>query len=98
MYVSVTGSRDTVHLQQDFKSRKSSAFMAATSTDEPLMTIGQVARQAGLRTSHIRFYERVGVLPESVDVCGLFVDPTLLPPGADIDLDVRHIRRPAADT
>jgi DNA-binding transcriptional MerR regulator len=182
MHVSVTGSRDTVHLQQDFKSRKSSTFMAATRTDEPLMTIGQVARQAGLRTSHIRFYERVGVLPEpervggqrryrseilhrlsiidvaqragltldeiapltgpgnrsteaaghirtlagdklphidalirraqavkhwlevaqhcdceSVDVCGLFVDPTLLPPAADIDLDVRHIRRPAAD-
>jgi MerR family redox-sensitive transcriptional activator SoxR len=29
---------------------------------------------------------------ESVDVCGLFVDPTLLPPVADIDLDVRHVR------
>ena len=30
---------------------------------------------------------------QSVDVCGLFVDPTLLPPVASIDLDVRHVRR-----
>jgi MerR family transcriptional regulator, redox-sensitive transcriptional activator SoxR len=145
--------------------------------DEPLLTIGEVARRAGLRTSHIRFYERVGVLPAaervsgqrryreevlhrlsiidvaqragltleeitpltgpgnrsadasrhirsladeklphiealiaraqavkhwlevaqscdctSVDVCGLFVDPTLLPPAGDIDLTVRHMR------
>ena len=30
---------------------------------------------------------------ESVDVCGLFVDPTLLPPAGEIDLDVRHVRR-----
>jgi MerR family redox-sensitive transcriptional activator SoxR len=144
----------------------------------PLLTIGQVAEQAGLNTSRIRFYERVGVLPEpervsgqrryreevlhrlsivdvaqraglsleeiapltgpgnrtadasrhirrlahdklphidalieraravrhwlevaqscdceSVDVCGLFVDPTLLPPAGDIDLDVRHVKR-----
>jgi hypothetical protein len=28
----------------------------------------------------------------SVDVCGLFVDPTLLPPAGDVDLDVRQIR------
>jgi hypothetical protein len=28
----------------------------------------------------------------SVDVCGLFVDPTLMPPAGDIDLDVRHVR------
>jgi MerR family transcriptional regulator, redox-sensitive transcriptional activator SoxR len=149
-----------------------------TSTDEPLLTIGQVAERAGLNTSHIRFYERVGVLPEpervagqrryrddvlhrlsmidvaqragltleeiapltgpanrsadasrhirsladdklphidaliaraqavkhwlqvaqhcdceSVDVCGLFIDPTLLPPAGDIDLDVRQVPR-----
>ena len=149
-----------------------------TSTDEPLLTIGRVAERAGLNTSHIRFYERVGVRPaaervagqrryheevlhrlsivevaqragltleeiapltgpgnrsadasahiraladdklphidaliaraqavkrwltvarhcdcESVDVCGLFVDPTLLPPVGDIDLDVRQVRR-----
>jgi MerR family redox-sensitive transcriptional activator SoxR len=146
-------------------------------TEEPLLTIGQVADRAGLNTSHIRFYERVGVLPqperisgqrryreeilhrlsiidvaqraglrleeiapltgpdnrsadagrhirgladeklpridaliaraqavrhwlevaqhcdcESVDVCGLFVDPTLLPPADGIDLGVRHMR------
>jgi MerR family redox-sensitive transcriptional activator SoxR len=149
-----------------------------TPTEEPLLTIGQLAAQAGLNTSHIRFYERVRVLPEpervggqrryrpevlhrlsiidvaqraglsleeiapltgpenrsadagahiraladdklphidaliaraqavkhwlqvaqhcdceSVDVCGLFVDPTLLPPAADVDLDVHHVRR-----
>jgi MerR family transcriptional regulator, redox-sensitive transcriptional activator SoxR len=155
--------------------------MASPSTDEePLLTIGQVAARAGVNTSHIRFYERAGVLPQpervgghrryreevlhrlsiidiaqraglaleeiapltgpnnrsadagrhirqlageklphidaliaraqavrhwlevaqscdcaSVDVCGLFVDPTLLPPAREIELDVRHIRRPA---
>ena len=150
-----------------------------TPPSEPLLTIGEVARRAGLNTSHIRFYERVGVLPRpervsgqrryrgevvhrlsiidvaqragltleeiapltgpgnrsadasrhiralageklphidaliaraqavkhwlevaqacdcaSVDVCGLFVDPTLLPPAGDTTLDVHHIRRP----
>ena len=35
----------------------------ATTTHEPLLTIGEVATRAGLRTSHIRFYERTGVLP-----------------------------------
>jgi MerR family transcriptional regulator, redox-sensitive transcriptional activator SoxR len=150
--------------------------MTAT-TDQPLLTIGQVADRAGLNTSHIRFYERTGVLPapervsgqrryredvlhrlsiidvaqragltleeiapltgpanrtadagrhiraladeklphidaliararavkhwlqvaqscdcQSVDVCGLFVDPTLLPPAGEIELDVRHVR------
>jgi MerR family redox-sensitive transcriptional activator SoxR len=149
-----------------------------TTTGEPLLTIGQVAERARLNTSHIRFYERVGVLPEpervagqrryrdevlhrlsiidvaqragltleeiapltgpsnrsveasehiraladeklphiealiaraeavkhwlqvarscdcaSVDVCGLFVDPALLPPAGDIELDVRQVRR-----
>jgi MerR family transcriptional regulator, redox-sensitive transcriptional activator SoxR len=151
--------------------------MATTTAPEQLLTIGQVAERAGLRTSHIRFYERVGVLPEpervagqrryredvlhrlsivdvaqraglsleeiapltgpdnrsadtgrhiralageklpqidaliarahavkqwlqvaqscdctSVDVCALFVDPTLLPPAADVDLDVHRVR------
>ena len=32
-------------------------------TDESTLTIGQVAERAGLNTSHIRFYERQGVLP-----------------------------------
>jgi len=146
-------------------------------TDAPLLTIGQVAERAGLRTSHIRFYEKVGVLPEperssgqrryredvlhrlsiidvaqraemtleeirlltgpengsanagryireladeklpqidalitraqavkhwlqvarscdcsSVDVCGLFVDPTLLPPADGVELDIRQVK------
>lgn len=39
-------------------------------SDEPRLTIGQVAERAGLRTSHIRFYERVGVLPEPDRVAG----------------------------
>jgi hypothetical protein len=30
----------------------------------------------------------------SVDVCGLFVDPTLLPSTDDIKLDVRQVRAP----
>jgi MerR family redox-sensitive transcriptional activator SoxR len=37
---------------------------------EPLLTIGQVAERAGLRTSRIRFYEKVGVLPEPERVSG----------------------------
>jgi MerR family redox-sensitive transcriptional activator SoxR len=41
-----------------------------TSADEPLLTIGQVAERAGLNTSHIRFYERVGVLPAPDRVAG----------------------------
>ena len=32
---------------------------------EPSLTIGQVAARAGLRTSHIRYYEEIGVLPEA---------------------------------
>ncbi len=31
--------------------------------NEPKLTIGEVARQAGLRSSAIRYYEDVGVLP-----------------------------------
>jgi MerR family transcriptional regulator, redox-sensitive transcriptional activator SoxR len=34
------------------------------------MTIGEVAARAGLNTSHIRYYERVGVLPEPERVSG----------------------------
>lgn len=149
--------------------------MPSPPTDDSLLTIGQVAEQAGLNTSHLRYYERVGVLPEpervsgqrryrsevlhrlsiidvaqraglsleeiapltgpgnrsadagrhirriadeklpaidaliaraqavkhwlqvartcdceSVDVCELFVDPTLLPPAGGIELDVRR--------
>ena len=32
---------------------------------EASLTIGQVAARAGLRTSHIRYYEEIGVLPEA---------------------------------
>jgi MerR family redox-sensitive transcriptional activator SoxR len=39
-------------------------------TEEPLLTIGQVAERAGLNTSHIRFYERVGVLPQPDRIAG----------------------------
>ena len=42
----------------------------STTTSEPLLTIGQVAERAGLNTSHIRFYERVGVLPLAERVSG----------------------------
>ena len=143
---------------------------------EPHITIGQVAARAGIRVSHIRYYEEIGVLPQpvrvsgqrrydedvlhrlsiidvaqragltldeireltgprlrdesagerlrelaqhklphiealieraqavkrwleiagscdckTVDVCGLFVDPTLAPPPADIKLDIRRV-------
>jgi MerR family redox-sensitive transcriptional activator SoxR len=39
-------------------------------TADPHLTIGQVAAAAGLNTSHIRFYERVGVLPSPERVSG----------------------------
>ncbi|HEY8584890.1 MAG TPA: MerR family transcriptional regulator [Capillimicrobium sp.] len=39
-------------------------------SSEQLLTIGQVAARAGLNTSHIRFYERVGVLPPAERVSG----------------------------
>jgi MerR family redox-sensitive transcriptional activator SoxR len=38
--------------------------------DEPTLTIGQVAERAGVNTSRIRFYERVGVLPQPDRVSG----------------------------
>lgn len=37
---------------------------------ESLLTIGQVAARAGLNTSHIRYYERVGVLSPAERVGG----------------------------
>jgi MerR family redox-sensitive transcriptional activator SoxR len=143
---------------------------------QPLLTIGQVAERAGIRVSHLRYYEEVGVLPParrvsgqrryreevlhrlsiidvaqragltldeirhltgpdsrgtdasvrirelaerklpdidaliqraeavrrwlevaqscdcvSVDVCALFVDPTLAPPPGDVKLSIRHV-------
>jgi MerR family transcriptional regulator, redox-sensitive transcriptional activator SoxR len=147
---------------------------------EPSLTIGEVAARVGLRTSHIRYYETIGVLPApdrrsgqrryhedvlhrlsiidvaqraglsleeirdltgpqenghdageriralaerklpdiealieraqavkrwlevasscdcaTVDVCGLFIDPTLAPPPADAKLDIRHVTPPS---
>lgn len=37
---------------------------------DELMSIGQVAARAGVNTSHIRYYERVGVLPDPERVGG----------------------------
>ena len=34
------------------------------------LTIGEVARRAGLRTSAIRYYEQIGLLPEAERVAG----------------------------
>jgi MerR family redox-sensitive transcriptional activator SoxR len=39
-------------------------------TEKTALTIGQVASRAGVRTSAIRYYERVGVLPEAERVSG----------------------------
>jgi len=38
--------------------------------NEPKLTIGEVASQAGVRTSAIRYYERRGVLPRAERVSG----------------------------
>lgn len=38
--------------------------------DEPVLTIGEVARRAGVNPSAIRYYERVGVLPAPARVSG----------------------------
>lgn len=38
--------------------------------DDVTLTIGEVARQAGVKTSAIRYYERVGVLPEPDRIAG----------------------------
>ena len=40
------------------------------STDWPELTIGEVARRAGVATSAIRYYERVGLLPPPERVSG----------------------------
>jgi MerR family redox-sensitive transcriptional activator SoxR len=60
MGISVMAS--TLALELDFKSRGSMNVAP--------MTIGEVAERAGLNTSHIRYYERVGVLPEPERVSG----------------------------
>ena len=40
------------------------------SEDRPELTIGEVARRAGVATSAIRYYERVGLLPRAERVSG----------------------------
>jgi MerR family transcriptional regulator, redox-sensitive transcriptional activator SoxR len=40
------------------------------SNETPELTIGEVATAAGVRTSRIRYYESVGVLPPAVRVSG----------------------------
>lgn len=65
-----------MHLQADLKSRELLLTTIATpksleAVDGPSrMTIGQVAERAGLNTSHIRYYEEVGVLPAPERVSG----------------------------
>jgi MerR family redox-sensitive transcriptional activator SoxR len=41
-----------------------------TDDSDRVLTIGQLARRVGLNASAIRFYERVGVLPEPERVGG----------------------------
>src|SRR5215213_3404188 len=38
--------------------------------DDTMLTIGQLAERFGLRTSAIRYYERIGVLPEPLRESG----------------------------
>ena len=40
-------------------------------TGDAVLTIGEVARQAGMRASRIRYYESVGVLPAPERVSGM---------------------------
>jgi len=42
----------------------------ASGTTQRLLTIGEVAKRAGIRVSHIRYYEDVGVLPAPERVSG----------------------------
>jgi MerR family transcriptional regulator, redox-sensitive transcriptional activator SoxR len=59
----MSGSRATPHAQPALKSSPDNA------TGAPL-SIGEVARRAGLRKSAIRYYEAVGVLPEPERISG----------------------------
>lgn len=55
--------------------------------DEPTLRIGEVAELAGIRASAIRYYERIGLLPEPDRVSGRRVyDRTVLPRLAAIDV------------
>src|ERR671921_206234 len=59
MGVSMAG---TVHLEPH--------FMSSAAMDQTTLSIGEVARRAGLATSAIRYYERAGVLPPAERVGG----------------------------
>ena len=50
--------RATMDLEPRFKSRAAMGMDSA-----PDLTIGEVARRAGVATSSIRYYERIGLLP-----------------------------------
>src|SRR5262245_17273507 len=50
--------RSTLRLEARFKS-----IVNYTSRSEGLVTIGELAKQAGLRPSAIRYYERLGLVP-----------------------------------
>ena len=45
----------------------------------PDLSIGEVARRAGLRTSALRYYERIGLLPRAARISGQRrYDPSIL--------------------
>jgi MerR family redox-sensitive transcriptional activator SoxR len=57
----------------------------------PDLTIGEVARRAGLRTSALRYYERIGLLPRAPRVGGQRrYDPRILDRLAIVRL-ARHV-------
>ncbi len=63
-YLSCIPDASTVSFQVHLKSRGNKNHMAEE------LTIGEVARRAGLRTSALRYYESVGLLPKPARVHG----------------------------
>jgi MerR family redox-sensitive transcriptional activator SoxR len=72
MNAPVCGRRDPQHVSAASGStvRREPHFKSRAGMDEPTLTIGEVARRAGLATSAIRYYERAGVLPPAERVGG----------------------------
>jgi hypothetical protein len=64
----------------------------AITTSEPLLTTGQVAPPRRAQPRGDPPLTGPNGHSASVDVCGLFVDPTLLPPACDVELDVGQVR------
>jgi MerR family transcriptional regulator, redox-sensitive transcriptional activator SoxR len=61
-----------------------------TSSQEQALRIGEVAAQAGINTSQIRYYERIGLLPPAERVSGQRrYDPAILRRLAVIDVAQR---------